>query len=44
VTRAAWAVWQAGLAMPFTLPDDLPPLRLLLVVCEELERCCLARV
>jgi hypothetical protein len=31
VTRAAWAVWQAGLAMPFTLPDDLPPLRLLLV-------------
>jgi hypothetical protein len=31
VTRAAWAVWQAGLAMPFTLPHDLPPLRLLLV-------------
>jgi transposase len=31
VTRAAWAVWQAGLTMPFTLPDDLPPLRLLLV-------------
>src|SRR5215217_1822005 len=31
VTRAAWAVWQAGLTMPFTLPEDLPPLRLLLV-------------
>src|SRR4051794_40736576 len=31
VTRAAWKVWQAGLTMPFTLPDDLPPLRLLLV-------------
>jgi transposase len=31
VTRAAWAVWQAGLTMPFTLPHDLPPLRLLLV-------------
>src|SRR5215207_3758196 len=30
-TPAAWAVWQAGLTMPFTLPDDLPPLRLLLV-------------
>src|SRR3954447_6661705 len=30
-TQAAWAVWQAGLTMPFTLPDDLPPLRLLLV-------------
>jgi transposase InsO family protein len=29
VTRAAWAVWQAGLTMPFTLPDDL--LQLLLV-------------
>ena len=29
--RAAWAVWQAGLTMPFTLPEDLPPLRLLLV-------------
>src|SRR3954463_1068003 len=22
-TQAAWAVWQAGLAMPFTLPHDL---------------------
>src|SRR3712207_2056427 len=31
VTRAAWAVWPAGLTMPFTLPHDLPPLRLLLV-------------
>src|SRR3954452_16748868 len=31
VTRAAWTVWQAGLAMPFTLPHTLPPLRLLLV-------------
>jgi transposase len=24
-------VWQAGLTLPFTLPEDLPPLRLLLV-------------
>src|SRR4051795_10055171 len=30
-TQAAWAVGQAGLTMPFTLPEDLPPLRLLLV-------------
>ena len=30
-TQAAWAVWQAGLTRPFTLPHDLPPLRLLLV-------------
>ena len=30
-TRAAWAVWQAGLTRPFTLPHALPPLRLLLV-------------
>jgi len=29
--RAAWAVWQAGLTTPFTLPADLPPLRALLV-------------
>src|SRR3954454_3555695 len=29
VTRAAWAVWQAGLTRSFTLPEDLP--RLLLV-------------
>jgi transposase len=27
-TRAAWQVWQAGLTLRFTLPDDLPPLRL----------------
>src|SRR3954467_11272773 len=31
VTRAAWAVAQAGLTRPPTLPDELPPLRLLLV-------------
>jgi hypothetical protein len=30
-TQAAWAVWQAGLTMPFTLPHNLPPLQLLLV-------------
>src|SRR3954464_6039001 len=30
-TQAAWAVWQAGLTLPFTLPHALPPLRLLLV-------------
>jgi len=30
-TQAAWAMWQASLTMPFTLPEDLPPLRLLLV-------------
>jgi len=29
--QAAWAVWQAGLRLPFTLPHALPPLRLLLV-------------
>ena len=29
-TRAAWQMWQAGLTMPFTLPEDMPPLRLLL--------------
>src|SRR3712207_733160 len=28
---SGWAVWQAGLTMPFTLPHNLPPLRLLLV-------------
>ena len=27
----AWDVWQAGLTLPFTLPEELPPLRLLLV-------------
>jgi DDE superfamily endonuclease len=30
-TRAAWEMWQAGLTLPFTLPEELPPLRLLLV-------------
>jgi hypothetical protein len=30
-TRAAWAAWQAGLRVRFTLPSDLPPLRALLV-------------
>jgi hypothetical protein len=30
-TRAAWQVWQDGLTAPFTLPEQLPPLRLLLV-------------
>src|SRR4051812_10567027 len=29
-TQTAWAVWQAGLTMPFTFPHDLPPLRLFL--------------
>jgi hypothetical protein len=29
--HAQWAAWQQGLAQPFTLPADLPPLRLLLV-------------
>jgi transposase len=31
VTQAAWQVWQDGLTDPFTLPEQLPPLRLLLV-------------
>jgi transposase len=30
-TRAAWEVWQDGLAERFTLPEPLPPLRVLLV-------------
>ena len=30
-TRAAWTVWQDGLAERFTLPEPLPPLRMLLV-------------
>jgi hypothetical protein len=30
--RAAWAAWQAGLTTPITLPADLPPLRVLLVL------------
>ena len=31
VTQAAWQVWQDGLTAPFTLPEQLPLLRLLLV-------------
>jgi len=30
--RAAWACWQDGLTVRFTLPERLPPLRLLLVL------------
>lgn len=30
--RAAWVAWQAGLSRPITLPAELPPLRLLLVL------------
>ena len=30
-TRAAWEVWQDGLAERFALPAELPPLRMLLV-------------
>lgn len=30
-TRAAWTLWQRGLTQPFTLPEELPPLRALLV-------------
>lgn len=30
-TRAVWQVWQDGLAERFTLPEHLPPLRILLV-------------
>ena len=29
--RALWQVWQDGLAVRFSLPADLPPLRILLV-------------
>ena len=29
--RALWSAWQEGLTVHFTLPEDLPPLRLLLV-------------
>lgn len=31
-SRAAWERWQVGLAMPITLPAELPPLRVLLVL------------
>jgi hypothetical protein len=30
-TRAVWQAWQHGLTVRFTLPETLPPLRLLLV-------------
>jgi transposase len=30
-TRALWEAWQQGLAVRFTLPERLPPLRILLV-------------
>lgn len=29
--RAIWLAWQKGLSMPIALPEDLPPLRLLLI-------------
>jgi len=29
--RAAWARWQESLSVRFTLPDDLPPLWMLLI-------------
>ena len=31
-SRGAWERWQAGLTVPITLPAELPPLRLLLVL------------
>jgi hypothetical protein len=31
-TRAAWARWQEGLSARFTLLEDLPPLRMLLIL------------
>jgi hypothetical protein len=31
-SRAAWQRWQQGLSVKFTLPDKLPPLRLLLIL------------
>lgn len=31
-SRAAWLRWQAGLSVPITLPEELPPLRALLVL------------
>lgn len=31
-TRQLWEGWQAGLSSPFTLPEALPPLRMLLVL------------
>jgi hypothetical protein len=32
VQQAAWAAWQAGLSQPFTLRQQLPPLRMLLIL------------
>lgn len=29
--RAVWLAWQTGLSMPITLPNDLPPLRMLMI-------------
>jgi len=29
--RAVWLSWQNGLSMPITLPEDLPPLRMLMI-------------
>jgi hypothetical protein len=31
VMRQMWSRWQEGLSLPFTLPENLPPLRMLLV-------------
>jgi hypothetical protein len=31
-SRAAWQRWQSGLTVPITLPEQLPPLRVLLVL------------
>ena len=31
-SRAAWEQWQVGLTLPITLPEQLPPLRVLLVL------------
>ena len=31
IIRKAWAEWYEGLSAPPTLPDDLPPLRMILV-------------
>jgi hypothetical protein len=31
-SRAAWERWQSGLSVPVTLPEQLPPLRMLLVL------------
>jgi hypothetical protein len=31
IIRKAWAEWYEGLSAPLTLPDDLPPLRMILI-------------